>query len=509
MNCPLLLDACHSTHGLLNLNKIQSYQYKYNPQVFFGISSGSKSLVYKQDLDRKPYEDFIQYLRVSNDGKTILSISDYHQLDMYDVSSDIYQPNYQYYQPSSLRGSESRTSLPASSPPGMFSRKSFIFGESIYDVRFFPYSSGSTDETSENSELVLLAMKDHPIHLYDTTSNQIQASYKIHNLQDELASICTINYNAAHSHLFAGGNSFLYVFDLSNPSQVLSSFPTNKDTTSSKPNPFQTKGMISSIESNPDYSGLFAIGTLSGDLSLYDERALSSSSRSPSSFLTVKNQSPYGISQLKWSSCGNYLFVNCRKNDSLCCYDVRNQKKAIGTMFRKSFANQQKMIMDIDPWGRYLITPNSAPSVVQGFPVNAGEETVERIPRDDVLIYDTKTFQLVNSVSLEVNSMPVHTTLIHPFYSILITASGERVFHSDDCDSDCDVSSTMDEQDENPPKRKKTDMKLKKNEKRSMLSTWSIPKEQLYLEEETVLLATESNVLPDVDEEPEDGEIHE
>jgi hypothetical protein len=513
MNCPLLLDASQSSQDTLSLKKIQSCLYKYNPQVFFGIPDASKLLINEQD--EKPYKDFIQYLRVSYDGKTLLSISDYHQLDIYDLSNDIYQPDYQYYLPASLKGPSSKTSPAITSSSDLSSEKSIIFGESIYDVRFYPYSSGLTEGAGENANsLLLLAMKDHPIHLYDSISNQIRATYKIHNLQDELASICTINYNASFSHMFAGGNSFIYVFDLSNPSQVLSSFPTNKDTVSSKPNPFQTKGMISSIESNPDYSGLFAIGTLSGDLSLYDERALNSSSTSPSSFLTVKNQSPYGISQLKWSTCGNYLFVNCRKNDYLYCYDVRNQKKAVGSMFRKSFARQQKMIMDTDPWGQYLVTPNNPSTAFQVFPADVNTETAGRINQDDILVYDTKTFQLVNSVNsvnaesyLKNHPTSLHTTLFHPFYSILITASGERVFDSAASDSESDESDTVDEHD-NPPKRRKTVPQAAKIQNHSFLSTWSLAKEQLYLEEEIGHLV-ESNILPDVDEEPEDGEIHE
>eukprot|EP01040_Poterioochromonas_malhamensis_P017006 gene17006-19447_t len=506
------------TNPLINTDKLEELEYY----------SSDERRERRERPGKCPYYDFIQSFKLSSDGNTLLTLSDQNVLSSYQLSTNVYT-SCRYYLPAG-----STPSPPTASPTSLKTLKSIQFGESVYDYRFFPIQpvasthtspeEGECDEESSpttTSEVtnpyLLLATKDHPIQLYNLLTDQICTSYIIHNTQDELETIYTINYNATNDKLIAGADSFLYLFDLQNPYEPLSSFPTNKAMTTSKPDPLACKGMISCIESNPDYSGLFAIATFSSDIAFYDERQL------PTADTTMKNlPGGHGISQLKWSRDGNNLFINCRKHRYIYCYDVRYQKKMIGQYYRNNENNYQKMMMDIDPWGDYLITGNQL-----------SHNSSDDLPSDPILIYNTKTFDLVRGYDPYEGKdkrrndfrATVHSVLFHPFYSTLITATGDRIF-ADDCDNSSCSETDSDSEDltemrssDQLGKRKRKSVKIESKEEKeeeegmdSRLSIWSLPKTQLYFEEEmkTVTLEEKSftfdSVLPMLDDEEEDEE---
>eukprot|EP01040_Poterioochromonas_malhamensis_P019366 gene19366-22861_t len=161
-----------------------------------------------------PYYDFIQSFKLSSDGNTLLTLSDQNVLGSYELLSRNYT-SYRYYLPAG-----STPSPPTASPTSLKPLKSIQFGESVYDYRFFPiqpvssthtsHEEGECDEESSpniTSEVtnpyLLLATKDHPIQLYNLLTDQICTSYIIHNTQDELETVYTINYNATNDKLIA------------------------------------------------------------------------------------------------------------------------------------------------------------------------------------------------------------------------------------------------------------------------------------------------------------------
>jgi hypothetical protein len=422
--------------------------------------------IHQEYNNDKPYSDFLQLMRLSYSGRTLLTISEFNQLNIFKIDSNLLHL-CQYYLPQS----SNMNPLPSDVTSCTYLPESSIAcGESIYDIRFFP-----SDAAFDGDQFVIFSSKDHPIHFYNLSSNQVIASYRPHNHLDELTNIYTLNYNTYFDKLIAGSNSHLYIFDIQNPHILLSQFSTNKESASSKPSPFQTKGIISAIEANPDSSGIIAVGTLSSDISLYDERLLGKSCKE-SSLLTVKNLSSTGIVQLKWSADGNYLYVNCRKHNFIYCYDIRHQKKCIGKFYRRSDLNNQKMIMDIDPWGQYLVTGNQIQSEQ-----STASDNSSLLDKNPILVYDTNSFELVNSFNPfeDELSRTVHTTIFHPFYSILLTATGERAFPAFSADGSSSDS------DDNEPNRKRQRVGKPQTQRntRSELCAWSLPKTQLYLEE--------------------------
>ena len=135
----------------------------------------------------------------------------------------------------------------------------------------------------------------------------------------------------------------------------------------------------------------------------------------------------FGVTCLKWSPCGHYLWVGGRNNDNIVCYDIRSTQSIVGSVQRKLTSNQ-RMSFDLDPWGKYLCT---------------GDQDGK------VLFYDTSTFQLVHTVK-QLNAKEggtkqacVNSVAFHPYSALLGVAIGERTFivESDsDSESDSDTN---------------------------------------------------------------------
>lgn len=208
-------------------------------------------------------------------------------------------------------------------------------------------------------------------------------------------------------------------------------------TSESKKAFFGQKGLISCISFNPDYSGVYAAGSFSGDVSVYAENSGSQS------FFDIVRLG-YGVSSIKWSPCGRYLWVGGRNSAEITCWDVRGTKKQLGKITR-SMATNQRNYFDVDPWGQYVLT---------------GDDTGK------LLCYSTKTFDLVAEVDTSVRSS-ISACHFHPYSSIILACQGERTFTKDVCDqdesdshSDSDtseaVSETVDETDllDNQPTKK-------------------------------------------------------
>lgn len=63
----------------------------------------------------------------------------------------------------------------------------------------------------------------------------------------------------------------------------------------------------------------------------------------------------FGVSCVKWSPCGYYLFIGGRKHDDIICWDVRTNLAEVGRFKRKLNSNQ-KMSFDLTADGKYLLT---------------------------------------------------------------------------------------------------------------------------------------------------------
>ena len=81
---------------------------------------------------------------------------------------------------------------------------------------------------------------------------------------------------------------------------------------------------MSSIEFNPDRSGIFSIGTYSNSVGIFTELDLEC-------VLELRDLD-FGVSHLKWSPCGNMLWIGGRKHSDISCWDVRNTRAELGRL---------------------------------------------------------------------------------------------------------------------------------------------------------------------------------
>lgn len=200
---------------------------------------------------------------------------------------------------------------------------------------------------------------------------------------------------------------------------------------------FGQKGIISCLSFNPDYSGAYAAGSYANSIGVYVENTAEAA-------LELYGLE-FGVSHLKWSPCGCYLWAGGRKNDNIICWDLRNTKEEVGRVHRPLDSNQ-KISFDLDPWGSHLCTGSQD---------------------GKVLLFNTKTFELEQSISYSSteirsqNSKCINSVVFHPYYASVITLTGERNFtvdaHYSDESTDSDDDSMLDLESLAKKRRKEVD----------------------------------------------------
>jgi len=178
------------------------------------------------------------------------------------------------------------------------------------------------------------------------------------------------------------------------------------------------RGLISSIAVCADDPDMFAAGSYSGDIMLY-------SLNSCESIATLDGRFG-GVTQLKFSPNGQYLFSGARKEGGILCWDVRNTCQVLGRFPRDS-STCQRIYFDIDPSnGRFLVT-GSRDGAVRLYDLTS-------TPNEECVYTPSLVFQAHGTSTNGVGFHPMFSSSF-PF---LATASGERRFPLDCHDSSSD-----------------------------------------------------------------------
>mmetsp|Transcript_7978 Transcript_7978/g.11919 ORF Transcript_7978/g.11919 Transcript_7978/m.11919 type:complete len:330 (-) Transcript_7978:106-1095(-) len=303
--------------------------------------------------------------------------------------------------------------------------------------------------------------KDHPIHLWDVSSGSMRCSYSGYDHMDELESAICVSFNLSGSRIYAGSNRMIRCFDVSQPGRNYTSIPTCRTRRSVD----GQRGLISCLSFNPDMSGTFAAGSYSCSVSVYVEDMQGAA--------LELTQLGFAVTHMKWSPCGRYLWAGGRSCGDICCWDLRHTREMVGKVHRDLTSNQRVMF-DLDPWGRYLATGTQ---------------------KGDVLFFDTTTFELVHTLhgpcskinesegekefqeeTDTIGQAPrcMNTVQFHPYCGLLMGIKGERVFAP--CLDDDDDGGGGGDDDVSGKKRKRS----KGGEISSDIYLWSLDKEQLH-----------------------------
>ena len=192
--------------------------------------------------------------------------------------------------------------------------------------------------------------------------------------------MCALIYkNTLLALKYGGYNREILVFDANYPSKILETRFTSR-TRKSK---FGQRGLLSAISFAPDFSGMYAVGSYTGSVCLYEENTgdllldldviekeqfNNSSQNNCNSSSMINTDQAYrprgGITQLKWTPNGNLLVAGKRKDNSINVYDIRGTGKGkILYTLNRQVNNNQRIYFDIDATGKYLCSGSSDHSI--------------------------------------------------------------------------------------------------------------------------------------------------
>ncbi|TQN70905.1 Guanine nucleotide-binding protein negative regulator 1 [Colletotrichum shisoi] len=314
--------------------------------------------------------------------------------------------------------------------------------EPFYSAALSPYFSLSEPQT----QLALLACKDHPLQLYhvfpESRSSPPLCSYKLIRRETE-EYICpeSLLWSWPGTHFLAGSTNRLDHFDVSRtgsdgPVLTIPTIPSKRHLL--KGGGVGMKGMVSTLSSQrPDESGasIVAAGTWSRWIGLYDVTRTNKPVANWSIHGVTKAHfgrdfGGNGIVQTIWSPCGRYLAINERHASGILVYDVRGTGQPLNLLVGRTATTQQKLTCDVFPGS----------GDHGGFELWAGTEQGNVLVYEDVGAVDGV---LDKSWDWAAHTSPVGSAAVHPTGSVVATCSGAWTSYADR-ELDSEVGSTDD-----------------------------------------------------------------
>lgn len=193
-------------------------------------------------------------------------------------------------------------------------------------------------------------------------------SYKlINHLTEAVTAPLSLAYTPSGTHFLAGSTNSIALFDLSHPSSPVRTIRTIPSTRSKlKHGGRGFKGAISALATAPTSDSLLAAGARTRCVALYDVNGGGGEGGGGSGEIThfslpgsrdgrkLHNSSDDekelmgdGVSSLKFSPCGRYLYVAERGADVLLIYDVRHFTLALGYCKGRNARTKQRLGFDV------------------------------------------------------------------------------------------------------------------------------------------------------------------
>ncbi|XP_013637840.1 PREDICTED: telomerase Cajal body protein 1 [Brassica oleracea var. oleracea] len=279
-------------------------------------------------------------------------------------------------------------------------------GESVYDFCWYPYMSVSDPLTC----VFATTTRDHPIHLWDSSSGELRCTYRAYDAMDEITAAFSIGFNPGGNKIFAGYNNSIRVFDLHRPGRDFGQYSTLQKKKEGQ------AGILSTLAFSPTNSGMLAVGSYGQTTGIYREDNME--------LLYVLHGQEGGVTHVQFSKDGNYLYAGGRKDPYILCWDMRKSVEIVYKLYRATENTNQRVFFDIEPCGRHLGT--------------GGQDGL-------VHMYDLQTGNWVSGY--QAASDTVNAFSFHPYLPMAATSSGHRRFSipDDDDEDNNDVQLKADE----------------------------------------------------------------
>lgn len=207
----------------------------------------------------------------------------------------------------------------------------------------------------------------------------------------------------------------ILIFDVTRPGKNFMKFNTCK----SKKSKEGQKGILSTIDFNPEMTNMFAVGSYNGSVYLYDDR-------SNEVINNIENIQRNGVTEVKFDHKGDMIYIGGRNNDNFIYgYDIRmiNNNNSLSKYERKVNTNQLfRFVISNDD--KYLFSGNSD---------------------NKIRVYNTSTN---NEIVNEINGFndSVNSLDLHPYLPIILCGTGQRHYYIpniEGSDSDSDDNEEM------------------------------------------------------------------
>ncbi|KAI7863821.1 WD40-repeat-containing domain protein [Spinellus fusiger] len=273
-------------------------------------------------------------------------------------------------------------------------------GESIYDFAWFPMMNAQDPATF----CFLTSVRDHPVRLWDATTQTVRASYCAIDHRERFIGPNVVRFNLEGSKIYCGYENMIEVFDVQRPGQESQKIPTVPKRKSKK----GQKGIISCLDFSPDYAGLYAAGSYSKTVGIYDE--------SNHELCLKLTGIEGGVTQVQFSPNGQCLYTASRQSQSILCWDLRNTVHILYELPRQGKTNQ-RLSFDMNAAGTVLVTGDQHGQVTF-YNTHTGETTAQD-PVDHSLM------------TLAAHQDSVSSASLNPVYPVMATTSGQRKYTMD------------------------------------------------------------------------------
>lgn len=303
----------------------------------------------------------------------------------------------------------------------------------------FSYANARSGERAhdwrlcEDGRAFAASERDAPTTTRSTTTGEVLASYKcIDPRSDDVVGACGVSYVDGYSKLACGCDGWVDAFDCARPgrdpaTRVETRGARNSDDVGAQ------RGLVSTLDCCPTEKDVFACGSYGGsataiDCGVYDLRVDGGRALS-------WRAGGGGVTHIKWSVDGNFIYVASRRSDHISCVDVRHTGGVVYALERPGSRTNQRLRFDLEPCGGHLVSGDERGGV-HAFDLRTGERAFSR---ETVTIADGPK---VNSVAFHPYASATASFRARRGFRGVSYAVGERVFpiHLDDDDDDDDSS---------------------------------------------------------------------